>query len=68
MKANKNKLMITKRMTNSDNTKWMIPRNKCQSYEQANELLLKKKYQYWEEINKILKTNISAINNQINHR
>ena len=30
--------------------KWMIPKNKYEYYEKANESLLKKKYQYWEEI------------------
>ena len=30
--------------------KWMIPKNKCQSYEQVNESLLEKKYQCWQEI------------------
>ena len=31
--------------------KWLIAENKCQCYEQANESLLKQKYQCWEEIN-----------------
>ena len=43
--------MITKQKTNADNIQMNASqKNKCWCYEQANESLLKKKYQCWEEI------------------
>ena len=50
--------------------KQMIPKIKCQCFEQANESLLKKGIYQCLEMNKnewLLKTNINANNNQINH-
>ena len=41
--------MIAEKRPMLTTPKWMIPKNKCQWYEQANESLLKKKYQCWEE-------------------